>query len=104
MNWIQFMQTIGAAYLCYYVLIILFEMRRRRKQIKHTTADMELTFEQEEHPRHISTEELDAEHDKNGKISDEKPVTTLSATGINMNSLVDMAKANVGDYTRNIPY
>lgn len=104
MSWIHFMQTIGVGYLCYYVLIISFELVGQRKLTKRNTADMELAFEEEEQPKHMSCEELDIVEDSQGGQIDEKPFTMITGGGLSMSSLVDMAKANVGDYTRNIPY
>jgi len=107
MNWIQFLQTIAAVYIFYYAVVITFELAGRRKLDQNTPGALELIFHQEDPPKQISKDDQAMPRDDKAdsrQILKTSPGVPPSAGGVSMTSLVDLAKADVNAYTRDIPY
>lgn len=109
MNWNHFSQALGAAYGFYYLLNIAWDLLAGLNNTpKKGAGYRELFHPDGELPRQITVADLSMHGED--QLSIDKPLsgtpTAMNAStgGISMDSLVDQAKADLGEYTRDIPY
>ena len=111
MSWTNFLIVIFIVYLVYYSLNLLFDLLISSKPTQGEIAEDELFFSQTFSPELISAEETKeiAENQKDNP-GDSRPSSILSPSpisssgGVALKQLFSLAKNNLIEHTRAIPY
>jgi hypothetical protein len=113
MNWNQFLQVLVTIYLLYYILVIAFDLLRKKATAEDKNDTQVLFFQEENMPRQVTLADVapsPAQPDLAGDhavMPDAQPVAggQLQPTGaVSISKLLDLAQADLSEYTKHIPY
>ncbi|TDS06582.1 hypothetical protein [Sphingobacterium paludis] len=113
MSWTTFTLSLVLAYLIYYVMNLLYDRWLAGKVGVTAPTEEKLYFEDDVVPELITLEEPDHEEESTGSVaamqSAPAPSTAISSVaestgGVTMDELVRLAKDNLIEHTRAIPY
>lgn len=110
MTWTSFLLTLALAYFAYYGLNILFDLMISGKPPGSTTNETTLFFEESSEPELIIEEDPVDTAESKPLISVEVDTSVLSAgpvqapAAVSLREMLNLAKDDLIEYTRAIPY
>jgi len=112
MNWNQFLQVLVTTYLLYYILVIAFDLSANKEPAEDGSDTQELFFQEENVPRQVTLAEVAEPQAHRGPETDHTALPDalpaaggLQGTGaVSINKLLDLAQADLSEYTKHIPY
>jgi hypothetical protein len=107
MNWTQFLLSLSAIYITYYLFNILFDLLRSKSDQQNGSGPEELTFYEGNVPEPVFEEQQVIEETKLPAPKNRQAISSgklQSTGGVNLKQLFSLAQSDLIEYTKAIPY